>query len=121
MGEVAVVLNTLEGELTAEGGAGTGQQVVEDVVVPVDGEGRGGEGWGGVGRGWGGEGWGGGGEGRGGEGVGRGEEGQRKRCTIQDVHTYICVCVCVCVHVCVCVYSPRGGSVLEYSSTQTTR
>ena len=54
MGEVAVVLHSLQGQLTAEGGAGTGQHVVEDVVVPVGqrgGEGRGGEGRGGEARG----------------------------------------------------------------------
>ena len=45
LGEVAVVLHSFQGQLTAEGGAGTGQHVVEDVVVPVERrEGRGGEG-----------------------------------------------------------------------------
>ena len=53
LGEVAVVLHSFQGQLTTEGGAGTGQHVVEDVVVPVGwwgGEGRGGEGRGGEGR-----------------------------------------------------------------------
>ena len=44
LGEVAVVLHSLQGQLTAEGGAGTGQHVVEDVVVPVGWWGREGKG-----------------------------------------------------------------------------